>query len=119
MRDRSALVSCREFPATRPPERKKSASPLRPLKERPRRVNNRSLLVRLPTVYAKVSIAPFRPASFDAHRMFFLESSVIDHGHRIAPRAILVDIDTPRQVNEILRHPGDIADCGFARQKDP
>src|SRR5438093_9300673 len=67
-----------------------------PLKEFPRRVNNRSLHIRTPVVLAGVALSAILPALLGPRGVYFLGVLVIDDRGGVAACAILDGIDAPR-----------------------
>src|SRR5207247_10250457 len=59
-----------------------------PLKELPRRVDDRTLHIRPPVVLTGVALSPVLPALLGSRRVYFFGVLVIDHSNGVAVRAI-------------------------------
>ena len=67
-----------------------------PLKELPRRVDDRSLHITSPVVLASVAFSPILLALLGSRCVYFFGVGVIDHSDGVAVRAILDAIEVPR-----------------------
>src|SRR5688572_333376 len=67
-----------------------------PLKELPRRVDDRPLHIAPPAVITGVALSPILPALLDSRGVYFFGVLVIDHRDGVAARAILDAIDAAR-----------------------